>query len=38
LQVSEDATAIAFGPWLGGPGEIWASHLTVEVIPKEMAI
>ncbi len=38
LKVSEDATAIAFGSWLGGPGEIWASHLTVEVIPKEMAI
>jgi hypothetical protein len=38
LQVSEDATAIAFGPWLRGPGEIWASHLNVEVVPKEMAI
>ncbi len=37
LQVSDDATAIAFGPWLRGPGEIWASHLTVEAVPKEMA-
>lgn len=38
LDVPEDATGISFGVLLSGAGQVWVSHVTFEVVGKDIAV